>query len=246
MIAAGVPCTEYSIAKTTAPRNLDLADSLVRKTLEIIEYFQPKLWWIENPRWGLLRKRGLLDHVPYIDLDYCQFSTWGYQKPTRFWCCAEIARKNDVLCNKSTCINLIRTPQGGWRHREALGGNLLRTSVTMKGRTPPELVDYLIGPFLPPQEGGPSAIFSKSPQNKKMEGGQSLASKTLWQHLPEEGEGRPEVDLKRWTPKMPLDYPSCNMEGGGRLEVDLIKNGPRRTFKPPLPAHTRGKVAPGQ
>ena len=36
-------CTHYSIARKRAktPRNLDLADSLVTKTLDIIEYFQP-------------------------------------------------------------------------------------------------------------------------------------------------------------------------------------------------------------
>ena len=77
LIAAGVPCTEYSMAKTTRPRNLEEADALVHKTLEIIEYFQPQLWWIENPRGGLLSRRGILDQSAFIDVDYCQFCTWG-------------------------------------------------------------------------------------------------------------------------------------------------------------------------
>ena len=47
LIAASPPCTEYSTAKTTAPRNLELADKLVAKTLEIIGYFQPDFWWLE-------------------------------------------------------------------------------------------------------------------------------------------------------------------------------------------------------
>ena len=43
VIAAGVPCTQYSVARTTgAPRDLEAADLVVAKTLEIIAYFRPK------------------------------------------------------------------------------------------------------------------------------------------------------------------------------------------------------------
>ncbi len=49
------PCfTFYSIARRGAktPRNLVRADSLVLRTIEIIEYFQPRVWFVENPRRG--------------------------------------------------------------------------------------------------------------------------------------------------------------------------------------------------
>jgi site-specific DNA-cytosine methylase len=42
VIAAGVPCTEYSLAKTIGGRDMQTADRLVEKTLEIVEYFQPR------------------------------------------------------------------------------------------------------------------------------------------------------------------------------------------------------------
>ena len=48
VIAASVPCAQYSVAKTTAPRDLPRADALVCRVLEIVKYFQPKTWWIEN------------------------------------------------------------------------------------------------------------------------------------------------------------------------------------------------------
>ena len=50
-IHASPPCTQYSIARTCAktPRNLEYADSLVQRTLEIIDYFKPKVFMIENP-----------------------------------------------------------------------------------------------------------------------------------------------------------------------------------------------------
>ena len=51
-IHASPPCVEYSVAKTTAPRNLELADTIVKKTLEIINYLQPKNFTLENPYTG--------------------------------------------------------------------------------------------------------------------------------------------------------------------------------------------------
>jgi len=68
VIAAGVPCTEYSQAKTTQPRNIELADKLVAKTLEIIDYFNPRIWWVENPRGGLLKDRDVIRDRSYIDV----------------------------------------------------------------------------------------------------------------------------------------------------------------------------------
>lgn len=50
VIAAGVPCEEYSRALTLRPRDFEKADALVLKTLEIIDYFNPTIWWIENPK----------------------------------------------------------------------------------------------------------------------------------------------------------------------------------------------------
>jgi hypothetical protein len=50
-IHASPPCTQYSICRTSAktPRDLVGADALVQRTLDIIEYFQPKVFIIENP-----------------------------------------------------------------------------------------------------------------------------------------------------------------------------------------------------
>ena len=85
IIAASVPCAEYSLAKTTAPRELERAIFLVCKVMDIVEYFLPKIWWVENPRYGHLREQPMVRDIPFVDIYYCQFSTWGYQKPTRFW-----------------------------------------------------------------------------------------------------------------------------------------------------------------
>ena len=55
-IWASPPCTEYSRAKTTGIRKIDEANEVVKRTLEIIEYFDPRYWVIENPQTGLLNK----------------------------------------------------------------------------------------------------------------------------------------------------------------------------------------------
>ena len=46
---ASPPCIEYSIAKTVGTRKIDEANAIVLKALEIIKYFNPRIWFIENP-----------------------------------------------------------------------------------------------------------------------------------------------------------------------------------------------------
>ena len=107
-------CTQYSCARRGAktPRNLDLADSLVKRSLEIIEYFQPQAWFIENPETGLLKTRPFMEGFPWSDVDYCCFSDWGYRKRTRLWTNSGFPGK---LClGKGQCPNMV-----GTRHRTA-------------------------------------------------------------------------------------------------------------------------------
>ena len=85
VVFAASPCTEYSQAMTGRLRNLEKADAIVLRTLEIIQYLKPKQWFLENPDTGLLKTRGILDHLPSVRVDYCQFSPWGWMKPTRVW-----------------------------------------------------------------------------------------------------------------------------------------------------------------
>ena len=141
VIAASVPCTEYSQAKTVGIRKLAEADKLVLKTLEIIEFFQPDLWWLENPRTGMLPRRACAQNLPYVDLDYCQFSDWGYQKPTRFWGSENLGRLENKLCDPKDCPNVI---PGRRKHRHPLGGDKMIYGTHQKWRIPSKLVEYLI------------------------------------------------------------------------------------------------------
>ena len=103
-IWASPPCTEYSRAKTVGVRNIEHANSIVLKTLEIISYLNPTYWVIENPQTGLLKHQHFMNDLPYNDVDYCKYGM-PYRKRTRLW--------NNIpnfiplpLCNKD-CNSMI-------------------------------------------------------------------------------------------------------------------------------------------
>ena len=107
IIWASPPCTEYSKAKTRGERDLDGADALVRKSIEIIRYFQPKRWIIENVGTGLLVKRMAticpeIADKAYI-ADYCAYGK-PYRKRTIFWSNVKLQLK---LCGgKGVCASM--------------------------------------------------------------------------------------------------------------------------------------------
>ena len=121
---------------------------LVRKTQEIIEYFKPKLWFIENPQTG--KMKNFLTELNYYDVDYCKYCDWGYRKRTRIW----TNNTNFVakICNKD-CNNMF-IPTGNStmkRHKNNLGnsnGNKITTgtcgTLSTRYRIPPLLINDLL------------------------------------------------------------------------------------------------------
>lgn len=101
MVWASPVCTMYSIARTTAktPRDLVWADSLVARTLEIIDYYKPKYWAFENPQTGMLKGRAIVEGLPYKDCCYCRYNDFKYRKCTRVWGNLQWSPR---MCNKET------------------------------------------------------------------------------------------------------------------------------------------------
>ena len=90
------PCAQYSPARTTAktPRDLEGADRLVQRAIFLIEYFNPKYWFIENPWRGLLRHRSVVASLPPPKkVSYCMYGA-SYQKHTCIWTNADIDFKS--------------------------------------------------------------------------------------------------------------------------------------------------------
>ena len=61
VVWASPVCCEFSKALTRRPRRLEEGDRLVLRTLELIDYFKPRFWGLENPQSGLLKTR------PYME-----------------------------------------------------------------------------------------------------------------------------------------------------------------------------------
>ena len=74
---------------------------LLNKAREIIEYFNPRLWFIENPQTG--RMKNYITDLPFYDVDYCMYG-FEYKKRTRIW--TNLEGFDAKICNKK-CGSMI-------------------------------------------------------------------------------------------------------------------------------------------
>lgn len=101
IIWASPPCTEYSKAKTMGVRDLKYADKIVKRTIDIIRFYRPKYWFIENPGGGgMLEKRSFMKPFePFKNAcTYCHYGT-PFMKPTNIW--TNVTRLNLRYCSKA-------------------------------------------------------------------------------------------------------------------------------------------------
>tara|TARA_R110000765_G_scaffold106117_2_gene196441 strand:+ start:5230 stop:5871 length:642 start_codon:yes stop_codon:yes gene_type:complete len=156
IIWASPDCTEYSklqdcwlgrkkkgviFTREAMENNMIKSDKLILKTLEIINYFNPELWFIENPQTGKLKEREIMKDIPFYDVDYCMYSDWGYKKRTRIW--TNKQDWNNLLCNKK-CGNIFNNV-----HKINLGGHgceKTQSGISLKDkyRIPADLISSLL------------------------------------------------------------------------------------------------------
>jgi hypothetical protein len=143
VIWASPPCTEFSRAKTVGVRKLDVADNIVKHTLRIIEYLQPKFWIMENPQTGMLKEREFMTTLPYKDIDYCKYGM-PYRKRTRLW-------NNIWFWEPRPPCNYDCDASNGKKHKEAAqrapkSGDTERRRFSQSElyRVPSELIDEIL------------------------------------------------------------------------------------------------------
>jgi hypothetical protein len=120
IIWASPPCTGFSVAaighhwaggkgayipKTETAK---LGIELVKKTLEIIEHFQPTYWFMENPR-GVLRKLDVVKGLKKNSVTYCQYGD-ERMKPTDIWTNSEVWTPKPMCKNGDPCH--VAAPRG--------------------------------------------------------------------------------------------------------------------------------------
>ena len=83
LVWASIPCAPYSNAHTRGTPDLVSADLLSLHTLNLIKSLAPKVFIIENPATGCLRKRSFMSDIPFSITSYCRYAPeWGYRKDT--------------------------------------------------------------------------------------------------------------------------------------------------------------------
>ena len=137
VITASPPCTEFSQAKTVGERKLTQAMYIVEKTLEIIQYFRPRFWWLETPRHGKLPRMAVMQAIPFWDADYCRFGR-DFQKPTRFYGSSLLS-----LFEAQKCLGAAFPAITQGKHRGSLGGER-NASVGKTYPIPKGLVHWLM------------------------------------------------------------------------------------------------------
>ncbi len=109
-----------------------------KKALEIIDYFKPTMWFIENPWASAMKKLEHFKGVSSYRFDYCRFG-YDYQKPTRIWSNKKL---DDVICSCEQRHNFrlgINSQQ--LLHRTSFQDT---TSINQRYSIPPQLIEHLL------------------------------------------------------------------------------------------------------
>ena len=110
IIWASPPCTTFSVAsigthwlpgRTPRTEAAKVGLLIVARTLEIIRHFNPRFFFIENPR-GMLRTLPLMEGLDRRTVTYCQYGD-ERMKPTDIWTNSQAWQPKPVCKNGAPC-----------------------------------------------------------------------------------------------------------------------------------------------
>jgi site-specific DNA-cytosine methylase len=137
VIWASPPCTGFSVASIgrhwTGGKGAYIPKSdtsrlgikLVQKTLEIIDHYKPKYYFIENPR-GVLRKMEMMQKLNRNTITYCQYGD-NRMKPTDIWTNNYNWKPKPACKNGDTCH--VSAPRGSKTGTQGLKGAYDRSKI---------------------------------------------------------------------------------------------------------------------
>jgi site-specific DNA-cytosine methylase len=137
IIWASPPCTGFSVAALghhwtggkgayiPATDTARLGISIAKKTLEIINHFKPKYFFIENPR-GVLRKMNFMNDMIRHTVTYCQYGDTR-MKPTDIWTNSIDWVPKKPCKNGDKCH--IAAPRGSRTGTQGLKGSFERSKI---------------------------------------------------------------------------------------------------------------------
>ena len=99
---------------------------ILRRTEEIINYFNPNVYFMENPKTGKMKE---FVEKPFYDVDYCAYG-FDYRKPTRIW-----TNKENFIGLSCSCVG---------KHKVGVGQGTDRLTLKDKYSIPPKLIYDLL------------------------------------------------------------------------------------------------------
>lgn len=151
IVWASPPCTHYSRAKTIGERDFRKYDAIAKRCFEIIEYLQPRRWFVENPGKGAyMDKRPFMKrYEPYKnECCYCKYGK-PYKKSTYIW--SNVPALNLSSCNRDTPCRFYMTHK---RHKNTVQAGVpshkprmydaVTTRIKDRYSVPPLLIKELI------------------------------------------------------------------------------------------------------
>lgn len=147
IVFASPPCEHYSKMRTTAERDLDLADAHVDVVRRVSDDLDAAIVLVENPATGLLKTRDVISFLPHnYTVDYCQYG-FLYKKSTMIWCNKELQGFEPKRCPGETCASVFEDILGGKKYRHVYKYDGMPTDQRQK--VPDQLVVSLVKHTLP-------------------------------------------------------------------------------------------------